>query len=110
MNRRELISVLVGMATEPVLELSQSTAAHEVHGNLSLIRLIANPSSFDGRRWRLAGYLDYNGIDRAIGLYVSEFDGRNAIFSNSIDLRLEEEAAKKFIKRYIILEASFHAS
>jgi hypothetical protein len=59
---------------------------------------------------RLGGFLDYNGIDRAVGLYVSEVDGRNFILPNSIDLRLEEDTVKKFIGRYVILEATFHAT
>jgi hypothetical protein len=77
--------------------------------NVSLIRLIANPKAFDGRRLRLAGYLDHNGIDRAVGLYVSELDGRNFIISNSVDLQLEESSVAKLLGKYVILEGSYHA-
>jgi len=77
--------------------------------NVSLIRLIANPKAFDGRRLRLAGYLDHNGIDRAVGLYVSELDGRNFIISNSVDLQLEESSVAKLLGKYVMLEGSYHA-
>jgi hypothetical protein len=110
MNRRELVAILVGLASEPLLSSSQASAPRDVPSGVSLIRLIANPTSFDGHRLRLAGFLDHNGIDRAVGLYVSELDGRNFILSNSIDLRIEEDTVKKFIGRYVILEADFHAA
>jgi hypothetical protein len=110
MNRRELVAAFVGLASEPLLSSSQASAPGDVPSGVSLIRLIANPNIFDGHRLRLAGFLDHNGIDRAVGLYVSELDGRNFIMSNSIDLRLEEDTVKKFIGRYVILEANFHAA
>ena len=44
-----------------------------------------------------------------MGLYVSDTDGHNAILSNSIDLKLEESTAKKFLGRYVILDGTFHA-
>ena len=109
MNRRELVAAVLGFVSAPFLTSSRTAPAGDKASNLSLIRLIANPSSFDGRRLRLAGYVDHNGLDRAVGLYVSELDGRNAIFSNSIDLHLDEVTAKKFVRRYVILEATFHA-
>jgi hypothetical protein len=34
---------------------------------VSLIRVIANPRAFDGRRIRLAGYLDHNDSTRQLG-------------------------------------------
>ncbi len=74
-----------------------------------MIRLIANPKIFDGRPLRLAGYLARNGIDRAIGLYVTGLDGENFIISNSIDLHFEESSAEKLIGKYVILEGTYHA-
>jgi hypothetical protein len=91
------------------LESSQAGVTDEKPQALSLIRLIANPSSFDGRRLRLAGYLGYKGIDRSVGLYVSEADGRNALISESIDLHLDEATTKNLILRFVILNATFHA-
>ena len=109
MKRREVVAGLVGLVSHPFLESSQAGVTDEKPQALSLIRLIANPSSFDGRRLRLAGYLGYNGIDRSVGLYVSETDGRNFMISESIDLNLDEATAKKLVRRYVILNATFHA-
>ncbi len=71
MNRRDLCTALFGLASGPFWGHGQTAATEEKAASLSLIRLIANPNSFDGRRLRLGGFLDYNGIDKAVGLYVS---------------------------------------
>jgi hypothetical protein len=52
---------------------------------VSLIRLIANPTQYDGQRIRVCGFLGYAGLDGGLGLYVSEIDARNIIMSNSVD-------------------------
>ncbi len=109
MKRREVVAGLVGLVSHPFLESTQAEVTDERAQPLSLIRLIANPGNFDGRRLRLAGYLDYNGIDTAVGLYVSETDGRNSMISESIELDLDEATAKKLVRRYVILNATFHA-
>ncbi len=109
MKRREVVAGLVGLVSHPFLESSQTEVTDEKPQPLSLIRLIANPGNFDGRRVRLAGYLGYNGIDTSVGLYVSETDGRNFMMSESIDLHLDEATAKKLVRRYVILNATFHA-
>jgi hypothetical protein len=89
--------------------LPQTLIPHDRAYNVSLIRVIANPKLFDSRRLRLAGYLEHNGVDRAIGLYVTQLDGQNAILSNSIDLNLEGSSVEKLIGKYVILEATYHA-
>jgi hypothetical protein len=109
MNRRRVMAAFVGLFTQLHAHSSLAAGAAEEARALSLIRLIANPSSFDGRRVRLAGYLYYNGVDRAIGLYVSELDGRNSILSNSVDLHLEKGAAGELVGKYVILDGTFHA-
>jgi hypothetical protein len=109
-KRRAVVAGLVGLLSHPFLESSEAGVTDEKPRALSLIRLIANPSSFDGRRLRLAGYLANNGIDTSVGLYVSETDGRNFMMSESIDLNLDEATAKKFARRYVVLNATFHAS
>ena len=109
MKRREVVAGLMGLVSHRFLESSQAGVTDEKSQALSLIRLIANPSSFDGRRLRLAGYLDFNGVDTSVGLYVSETDGRNFMISESIDLHLDEATAKKFVRHYVILNATFHA-
>ncbi|HLW86836.1 MAG TPA: hypothetical protein VKR57_00005 [Terriglobales bacterium] len=76
---------------------------------VSLIRVIANPRAFDGRRIRLAGYLDHNGLDKAVGVYVSEVDGRNSVSANSVDLHVDESIGSKFIGKYVLFDCTFHA-
>jgi hypothetical protein len=108
-NRRVVLAGVIGLSTHIFLKTPEAAVTDEKGVPLSLIRLIANPSSFDGRRLRLAGYLDYNGVDSSVGLYVSEIEGRNFLISESIDLKLDDAAAKKLVKRYVILNATFHA-
>jgi hypothetical protein len=77
--------------------------------NVSLIRVIANPNEFDGKRIRIIGYLGLNGIDRSVGAYFSESDGRNSVFSNSVDLHIDESQVHKLIGHYVILSGTYHA-
>jgi hypothetical protein len=76
---------------------------------VSLIRLIANPKLLDGRRVRVAGYLDNNGPDQSFGIYVNESDGRNFIISNSIDLHADRSIYKQHKGQYVIFNGTFHA-
>ena len=82
---------------------------HERAFSVSLIRLIANPQIYDGRRVGVAGYVDHNGLDTAVGLYVTELDGRNYILSNSIDLNVEDSKIERAIHKYAILVGTYHA-
>ena len=109
MNRREVVAAFASLVSERFLRSSQTPESEGKSSSLSLIRLIANPRAFDGGRLGLIGYLANNGIDRALGLYVSEVDGRNFIVSNSVDLRIEESAVKDLINKYVTLAASYHA-
>jgi hypothetical protein len=91
---------LVGQAKAPT-----SLPAPEV----SLIRLIANPKEYDGKRLRLAGYLSGAGLDRSLGLYLSSIDGRNDIEQNSIGVDSNEAKLHDLVGRYVVLTAVFHA-
>jgi hypothetical protein len=91
------------------LTSAQSPEAHERANSVSLIRVIANPKGFEGRRLRFAGYLDRNGLDKAVGIYLSEVDGSNFILSNSVDLKIQESAIEKMMGKYVILEGTYHA-
>jgi hypothetical protein len=108
-SRKALLIVSVSLLSCFGLAMAQPHSAHDRAYPVSLIRLIANPKVFDGRRLRLSGYLDYNGIDRAVGLYVTELDGQNFIISNSVDLRFDESSVDKLTGKYVILEGTFHA-
>jgi hypothetical protein len=72
--------------------------------------LIANPAEFDGKHIRVCGYLDGIGPDRGVALYVSVLDARNGVFSNSIDLKIEDSKFRPFIRNYVILSGVFHGA
>lgn len=109
MNRRELVAALTASVGCFFMGGPKLTGSDEEPTRLSLIRLIANPSNFNGRRLYLLGYLANNGLDRALGLYVSEVDAQNFIIPNSVDLRIEESSAKSFVRRYVVLTGTYHA-
>jgi hypothetical protein len=77
--------------------------------NVSLIRLIGDPNDFNGQRLRIVGYLGHNGIDKAVGVYVSEVDGRNFVLSNSVDLHVEESIIRGLTGKYIVFSGTYHA-
>lgn len=109
MRRRMVLIVSITLLSHFGLAIAQTRSDHDRANYTSLIRLIANPKMFDGRRLRVAGYLDHNGIDRSVGIYVTELDGENFIISNSVDLHLEESSVEKLIGKYVILEGTYHA-
>jgi len=76
---------------------------------VSLIQVIANPKDFDGQHLRIVGYLGPNGVDRAIGVFVSEVDGRNFVSLNSVDLHLESSQVSNLIGKYVVLSGQYHA-
>jgi len=76
---------------------------------VSLIQVIANPKDFDGQRLRIVGYLGNNGMDKAVGVFVSEVDGRNFILSNSVDLHLEESLSRSLTGKYVVFSGTYHA-
>lgn len=109
MPKRILLVVSMSLLSIFSLQGARTENVHDRPYVVSLIRVIANPKTFDARRLRVVGYLDYNGIDRAIGVYVTEVDGRNFLISNSIDLRLQDSSEGKLIGKYVALEGTYHA-
>lgn len=77
--------------------------------NVSLIRVIANPNDFNNKRIRIIGYLDYNGLDKSVGIYFCEPDGRHSVVSNSVDLKIEESRTRGMIGKYVVFSGTFHA-
>ena len=109
MSRRIVITVLIWFVSLLGLAEAQGPSVGGRAINVSLIRLIANPQAFDGRHVRIAGYLANNGLDKAVGVYVTELDGRNFIIANSVDLDVEESTVDRFVGKYVIFDATFHA-
>jgi hypothetical protein len=77
--------------------------------SVSLIQVIANPNNFNGQRVRIVGCLGRNGVDRAVGIFVSEVDSRNFVLSNSVDLHIEESIARDMVGKYIVFSGIYHA-
>jgi hypothetical protein len=72
--------------------------------------VIANPNDFNGERIRVMGFLaPGGGLDKSLGLYVTETDGRSGIVPNSIDLHVEESRVKDLMGRYVLLSGTYHA-
>jgi hypothetical protein len=110
MNRRHLGAVLVASFGYTFTATPRVSARTERPVGLSLIRLIANPKDFDGYRLGVTGYLANNGLDRSLGLYVSEVDARNFVVANSVDLRVDESESRGLVGQYVTLAGTYHAS
>jgi hypothetical protein len=77
---------------------------------VSLIQVIAKPNDFDGQPIKVVGFLGPGGgVDRAVGLFVSEIDGRNFIVPNSIDLHVNESTVKDLMGKYVEVSGTYHA-
>jgi hypothetical protein len=94
----------LGSAPTQVLDVQGGTL-----NSVSLIRLIANPQSFDGRRIKVTGYIAHNGLDSSAGLYVTELDGSNFVVSNSVDLSIEDSHISRALGKYAVLEGIYRA-
>ena len=77
---------------------------------VSLIRVIANPSEFDGEQIRVVGCLGGAGLDDAPGVFVSESDALNGILSNAIDLTVHDSnTIRGMYGKYVIVSGLYHA-
>ncbi len=111
MTLRAMILLLAAWSTLTVRQVGQKPPEQNTPHvyNVSLIQLIANPKDFNGQCVRITGYLGRNGIDRAVGVFVSEVDGRNFILSNSVDLHIEDSAVRSLTGKYVVLSGTYHS-
>lgn len=111
MTRREIISGLVAICGGSSFAQARLGEENDRAYLVSMIRLIANPRSFDRRRVRLAGYIERGGgLDNSVSLYVSQVDGQYGIFSNAIALKGESGTTmRRFLGKYVLLNATFYA-
>ena len=111
MMRKSFVVVLAFLCscpcTGPAAGLTSLDGALALH--VSIIQVIANPEMFNGHRISMTGYLDLNGIDRSIGIYLSEADGRNLIVANSIDLHVGGTQIEGLIGKYVSISGVYHA-
>jgi len=110
MTRRGIVFLMAGLLTSTASLFAQEVSGRDdkLGSNVSLIRVIANPKDFDGQRVRIVGYLDRNGVDKAVGVFVSEVDGRNSVLSNSVDLHLEDSLARSLTGKYVVFSGTYH--
>ena len=90
--------------------LSTLPDAEEPRNSVSLIQLIANPASFDGKRVVLTGYVVLEVENTAV--YLHESDATYAIARNGLwlDVPLGGESHRaRFHQRYVLVEGTFNA-
>lgn len=95
--------VLFALAASPRAEDSREAA-------VSLIQLIANPASFDGKRVRLTGYVVLESENKAV--YLHESDAKYGIARNALwlDVPLGGDSwLAQFYGRYVLIEGTFNA-
>jgi hypothetical protein len=109
--RKTIVLLIAGLLSLTVSLFAQreSDRNNRPASRVSLIQVIANPKDFDSQRLRLVGYLSQNGLDRAVGVFVSEVDGRNFVLPNSVDLRLEDSLARTLAGKYVAFSGRYHA-
>jgi hypothetical protein len=109
-TRRKLLCGTMGLLSlAPRLALAEQDKPPARATTVSLIRLIANPNFFEGRRVRLVGYLAFGfGMDRTVGLHLSETDVRNAILVNSIEIRADWKRLEPLLESHVILEGTYN--
>jgi hypothetical protein len=76
---------------------------------VSLIRLIANRGECDGELIRVVGYLAGAGPDDALGVFVSDSDGRNGILTNAVNLAVSDSTIRGMFGKYVIVSGLYHA-
>ena len=109
-----ILVLLFWCATELFAQVPTTADNRRFH-LVSLIQVIANPNDFNGKPIRVVAFLARGGgLDRALGLFVSETDGRNYVIPNSIDLHLDKSMFsmimdKDMMGRYVSLSGTYHA-
>jgi hypothetical protein len=112
MRHRALLMLTAALFLLTTAQFAESPSdQHNRHHQLvSLIRVIASPNNFNGQPVRVIGFVARGGgTDRAVGLFISEIDGRNSITPNSIDLRVEEPMVKDLMRKYAVVSGTYHA-
>jgi hypothetical protein len=103
------VVMLVGFAV--IAAATSAPGAREARDmTVSLIRLIADPGSFDGKRVLVTGYVMLEAENTAV--YLHESDASYGIFSNGLwlDVPLGGESHRaRFHRRYVLVEGTFNA-
>ena len=100
--------LILGVGFVVVLALSTSPRADEPRiPPVSLIELIANPASFEGKRVMLTGYVVIEADNTAV--YLHESDATYAIARNGLwlDVPLGGQSHARFHQHYVLIEGTF---
>jgi hypothetical protein len=95
--------MVVALATSPRAENPRDTT-------VSLIQLIATPTTFDGKRISLVGYVVLEADHNAV--YLSESDARYGIARNALWLDVPavgEDDRVRLHEKYVLIEGRFNA-
>jgi len=103
--------VMLAVAGALIAALAFAPAAQDRHDmTVSLIQLIADSRSFDGRRVVVTGYVMLEVDNTAV--YLQETDAAYGIFRNALwlDVGLGDESHRaRFHRRYVLIEGTFSA-
>ena len=109
MSGEPLVIFAVGLVVFFALATSPG-ATNARHEAVSLIQLIANPGSFDGKRVVLTGYVVLESDNTAV--YLHEDDAKFGIVRNGLwlDVRIGGDSHRaQFHRRYVLIEGTFNA-
>jgi hypothetical protein len=113
MRRILIVMLMVGMLHFGSRAYPQDTRSpsegRRLH-RVSLIRVIANLSEFDGEQVQVVGCLGGAGLDDGPGVFVSESDALNGVLSNAVDLRVHDSnTIRGMYGKYVIISGLYHA-
>lgn len=103
----------VAALTVAIVSCSGPSSYNRWPERVSLIRLLAEPSEFDGHKIQVAGYLIFGQEDHAI--YFSPDDARNGISNGGIELNFYNSpfsplAPRRFDRKYVSIVGVFHSN
>jgi hypothetical protein len=103
--------VMFALGFVVIASLSTSSRAEDPRDRaVSLIQLIANPASFDGKRVVLTGYVTLEAENTAV--YLHESDAKYGVARNGLwlDVPLGGESHRvQFHAQYVLMEGTFNA-
>ena len=103
--------LILAVAFVAIVALSATSRADVPRdATVSLIQLIANPASFDGKRVQLTGYVVLEVENTAV--YLHESDAKYGITRNAVwlDVPLGGDSRRvQFHQRYVLIEGTFSA-
>ena len=108
-RKRILIYLFVGCAAAAILRANAAPEQTETAEDVPLVRLVANPERYDGKRVHTFGFvrLEFEGDS----VYPYEADDRHRMAMNGLwlDVELEPREAKKVNRMYCLIEGTFDA-